>query len=563
MISFAAMLAPSDSTPDIQKNSILEINTSMQVKSVTSNDYSSILDLETPEQIKITDLIHTIHKAADDSRIAAILLHTDNNSIPVAYQNEMLLALDSFRNNGKKIYAYGTQIDQNSYYLAASADSIFIHPRGMLLLMGYSADVVFYKGLMDKLGVAPQIFYAGDFKSATEPFRLKKMSEPNKLQVGELLDDFWSLLITRIAKSRNISPSQVESIINSGNSILPEDALSQKLVDATLYRDQLAQILGEKLNWSIKDKMDDKIINIIDYKSQPSRRGNSKIGLLHFSGEIVGDYNPYASSGISAEEYLPIIEELADDEKIKAVVIHVNSPGGDAIASDKIWHSLKELNKVKPVICYMSSVAASGGYYIAAAARKIIAQPHTITGSIGVFMLSFNAEKLFENKLGISFDNVQRGDLANYGEISRPMTEKEKSITQKMVDNIYERFLEIASTSRNIPITRMREIAQGRVYSGKDAQELNLVDDMGYLRDALEVAATMAKLEAYKISEYPQREESPFQALLKSANAKMNQKSAIPLVDDWYTELQTLALKNRKIMTELPFQMKIHGLTIK
>ncbi len=559
LVGMASIFGSSTSEkPSVKSKSLLHIKSNTLVKSIGQNEMETVLNLNEQNSITLTDAIHSINRAREDDDISGILLEVNNSSIPAAFRNELLLAIDSFKKSGKKVYAYGTNIDQGAYHLATAADKIFVHPRGMLLLLGYSADITFYKGLMDKLGVEPQIFYAGNFKSATEPYRLKKMSDPNRLQVTELLDDFWDLMLNQIEDSRNIDSTQLANIINTGDALLPTNALENKLVDGLKYEDELEAYIAKELKWKEDTKFEDQSVSLTEYSTHASSYGSDLIAVLHMEGEITGTYNPYAVSEITAEEYLPEIQDLADNEKIKAVVVHINSPGGDAIVSDKIWHGLKKLNKVKPVITYMSSVAASGGYYIAAATREIIAQPRTVTGSIGVFMMSFNAEKLLENKLGLSFDKVKKGNLADYGSLNREMTTNEKQLTQKMVDHVYDRFIKIVQEGRKLPLEKVKEIAQGRVYSGTDAKAIGLVDKLGYLSNAIQSAAKYADLKDYKIREYPKRDNNPLNAFLKSAQMKISSNIIMnPELEAWNNTIQRLRQMNGKVMARQAFDIEI------
>ncbi len=553
----SAVGSASETSKSVDAKSLLRISSGTQISSIAPSDFESVLSMQEPKAVTLRDAIYSIQKASDDDNIAGILLEVNKMSIEAAYRNELMAAIDSFKKKGKKVYAYGTNIDQGSYHLATAADSVFIHPRGMLLLLGYAADITFYKGLMDKLGIAPQIFYAGDFKSATEPYRLKKMSDPNRLQISELLDDFWDQTLNAIEKSRKLDSTQVANIINNGDALIPEDAHKNKLVDGILYQDELENLLRKELDWDEEDNIEDRSISLVDYKKHASSYGSDVIALLHMDGEITGSYNPYAVESITAEEYLPEIEEIADDDKIKAVVLHINSPGGDAIVSDKIWHAIQELDKKKPVVAYMSSVAASGGYYIAAAARHIVAQPRTITGSIGVFMMSFNAKKLLEQNLGLSFDGVKKGNLADYGTLNREMTPNEKKLTQKMVDQVYERFLYIVKEGRNLPLTRVKEIAKGRVYSGTDAKAIGLVDKLGLLESALNTAANYAEIKDYKIKELPVRENSPLQSFLAASQTRALKNQTPKIVNEWLYKLQHLQDINGKIMALPAYEIQI------
>lgn len=550
----------SKSPASINDESVLKISSSMSVNPIQTELLSGMLEIDDESSVTLTNMINNVERAKKDNKIKAILLDINTNAIPVAFQNELFEKIKEFKNVGKKVYAYGTTIDQSAYFLGTLADKIFIHPSGMLLLKGYDAEITFYKGLMDKAGVKPQIVYAGNFKSATEPYRLDHMSDANKLQITEMVDTYWDLLLSRISKYRKIERAILESSINDGSAISPTGAIESGLVDEIAYEDQMWNTISKDLKWNKDDNYEEHLVDFEDYATQISKKGSQTVALVHMDGEITGSYNPYAMENISDEEYVPLLRKLEKNEDIKAVVLHVNSPGGDAITSDKIWHAVQNLAKVKPVICYMSNVAASGGYFIASGAQRIWAQPHTVTGSIGVFMMSFDMEELLEDKIGISIDHVQKGDLADYGNMSRPMTEKEKTLTQNMVDKVYTDFKKVVSKGRKMTMDQVEEIAQGRVYMGLKAQELGLVDSIGLLHDAIEDAANTAGISNYGVTEYPQRTISPINAILNQSLIKLNLKSELKYtsMDRWIDEIKMLQFRNNRIMACIPYQAYIH-----
>ncbi len=550
---FSSSANSSESTPS---NGILKINTNTSITAAKTPSLSGYAFAELPVSSSLTEVLAKIKKAGTDSKIEAILIESNGNAISVAFQNELISALQDFRLAGKKVYAYSTYMSQGGYYLATVADKIVVHPKGMLTINGFDAQVMFYKGLMDKLGIEPQITYAGKFKSATEPYRLYKMSDENRQQTSILVDNFWRLMLDRISAARDISATELTDIINNGEAIYPEDALKHGLIDAMAYEDKFYEDLGKELGWDEETDPEDKIIELSDYTAKVGK-SSAQIALIDMEGTIRGDQSSDEISDITENEYLPIIDEVHENDNIKAVVLHINSGGGDAVVSDKIWHAVKKLATDKPVVCYMSGVSASGGYYISCAAPTIVAQPHSITGSIGVFQLGFNGEKLFNDKLGITFDHVKKGDLAGYGSFTAPMSDKEKKITQNFVDRVYDDFKSVVARGRNLSMDEVESLASGRVYTGTDALNLGLVDSMGYLDDALGIAAREAGITSREFREYPNRVADPMKLFFSELAVKIFSEPRLDAdILRFSSKLQELKSMNGRAQMIMPYDIQ-------
>ncbi|MDW8301250.1 MAG: signal peptide peptidase SppA [Bacteroidia bacterium] len=511
---FATVLSSSKSSAKIAKNSVLELTFEKPIaERSTDNPLSgaSLLGGRLGSSKNgLNDYVKCIRMAAVDKRIKGIYLNLNDGvqagwATLEAIRKELL----DFKKSGKFIYAYSEGYSEKDYYLASTADKIFLHPEGDFELDGLNITIAFYKGLTEKLGIEVVPIRHGKFKSAVEPYLRKDMSPENKMMTREFLSDIWENFLENIAKSRNISKEELWNIANSMGIRKAKDALEKKLVDALVYEDEVTQELRKKLGLKEKDEV--KKVSFGTYSGvKPSsvgikEKGKDKIAIVYCVGEISSGEGD--DERIGSETTASTIREARLDDRVKAVVLRVNSPGGDALASDVIWREVVLTKKVKPVIVSMGDVAASGGYYISCAANKIFAEPNTITGSIGVFGLIPNFQKLYNEKLGIFYDGVKIGEFSDIGATYRPMTEQEKNIIQEQVDRVYETFITRVAEGRGITKAEVDSIGQGRVWSGEDAVKIKLVDQIGGLADAIKEAEKLAKLTKgnYKIVEYPEQ----------------------------------------------------------
>ena len=487
--------ASSSGDPDVKDNSILKISLN---KPFAERDREEPFgDLEIPGNdggvIGLYDLKKAIRNAKDDSKIKGIYLDCGMGRIGYGTNEELRNTLLDFKKSGKFIYAYGEYYSESNYYLASLADSIYLNPEGLLEFNGLSSDVMFFKGMLDKLEVKPEIFRVGDFKSAVEPFFRESMSDANRLQYTSFLNSINGHVIAQVAASRKLPVEVVKVISDSMKVRNSEDAVRLGMISKAAYYDQVLATLKKKTG-AEKDE-DLHFISYSKYKkaddSEKEVSGN-KIAVIVAQGEISGGKGD--DETIGSDKIAETLRKARNDKNVKAVVLRINSPGGSALASDVMWREIMLTKKVKPIIASMSDVAASGGYYMAMGCHKIVAQPTTITGSIGVFGLMFNAQDFFKNKLGISFDGVKTGTYSDIGNMTRPLTPGERQIIQSEVNKIYETFTSKAAEGRKMDVEALRKLAGGRVWSGTEAKQNGLVDELGGLEKAVELAAAQAKL---------------------------------------------------------------------
>ena len=524
LIGSAISSASSDETVIVDKESILHITFKQPLQDRSSDNPFENFDFtsfKASSQPGINDIIKTIHKAASDPNINGIYLDLAGLSGGLASYEEVRNALLKFKESKKFIYAYSDYYTQGSYYVASTADQIWVNPSGVVDFRGLSVEMPFLKGLLAKLEVEPQIIRHGKFKSAIEPFILDKMSDENRNQVATYVDAFWNHFVQQISSSRKIEVATLETMADSLWLQTAADALKYKMVDKVGYKDEFLSLLASKTGKSTSDDL--KMVALKKYvkvqvKEEKKEFTRDKIAVIFASGDITGGRGE--KDQIGSESLAETIRKARLDDKVKAVVLRVNSPGGDALASEVIWRETMLCKKAKPLVISMGDVAASGGYYISCAADTIVAQPNTITGSIGVFGVLFNAQKMFNNKLGVTFDSYETGPFANTGTMTRPLTEAEKTMLQNSVERVYSIFTTRVSEGRQLPLTFVDSIGQGRVWSGVDALQLGLVDVLGGLDDAIQIAARMAKVTNYRISELPEHKE-PFAQFMEDLSGEM------------------------------------------
>lgn len=568
IISFGIMgalvsSATSQQMAVIKENSILEIDLSKQITEIPqANILSAITGGSNGSSVGLFEVIRSIEAAKSDENIKGIYLKAAGNANGWATSQQLRDALKDFKNSGKFVFAYADGITQKAYYIASVADSIYINPLGSVELKGLSTSLMFYKGLLDKLEVEPEIFYCGKFKSATEPIRAYKMTDENRTQIKAYQQDFWSEILSAVAEHNKMEPATIDSIVNAGLIQTSADAVHYKLADGIKYKDEFEDILKTKLGIGKKDKLN--FASLSDYKSRLSQKPSSnQIALLIAEGNIVDGRAGAASDAvIASEDFIEEIRKVNADSNIKAVVMRVNSPGGSALASENILRELDLLQKNKKLIVTMGDYAASGGYYISCNADSIFALPNTITGSIGVFGVMMNTQKMFNNKLGITFDTEKTSALADLGDGNKPMTERERAIIQSGVDTIYHLFKSHVAAGRKMDINYVDSIGQGRVWTGKRALDLKLVDGLGGLDRAIAAAAKLAGLSTYRVVTYP-KPTSDMERLLKLMNSSQAQTDLMsraflqselgnPAINAW-TQLSLMLKHPKTIWTILPF----------
>lgn len=493
-----------DKTVVVNNNSVLFLNLDQAITERTpKNPFGNlpIVGGEEKDGIGLNDLLKSLQKAKTDDNIKCIYLNVSSPNAGFATMREIRNALIDFKKSHKKIIAYSEVYTQGAYYLASVADEIYLNPEGALEFKGFSSELTFFKGTLEKLGIEAQVIRVGNYKSAVEPFILDKMSDYNRKQVTAYVGGLYSTFLTDIAQSRDILKDSLYTIADNYKIREPQDALNYKMVDGLKYKDEILDKL-RKLSGRKKDEVI-RAVSINDYLKNNTDNGSSKnkVAVIYANGDITGGEG--SDNQIGSERISRAIRKARLDDDIKAIVLRVNSPGGSALASDVIWREIVLSKKVKPVMASFGDVAASGGYYIACAADSIFVQPNTITGSIGVFGIIPNFQNLMTNKLGITFDGVKTGKYADIMATNRPMTEGEKFIIQNELNRIYSGFVSRVAEGRKKSKAYIDSVGGGHVWIGTDAVQIGLADRIGSFNDAIKAAAKKANLKDYKIVEYP------------------------------------------------------------
>ncbi|HOK60536.1 MAG: signal peptide peptidase SppA [Tenuifilum sp.] len=546
----------------IEPNSILYVDLKQEIVDRGSEDPFKGFDFasfQPNSPIGLNQILKAIANAKEDSNIKGILLELDAVNAGAATTEEIRNALIDFKSSGKFIYAYSDTYSQKAYYLASVADSVFLNPEGMIEWLGLRSEIMFFKKTLEKLGVEPQILRHGKFKSAVEPFMLDKMSPENREQTLTYVSSIWNQWVKGISETRGISADKLNSLANNMEIFNAKKALENKLVDGLIYKDELIATLKTKLG--IEEKKDISSIELKKYFKAPEvakrKFSKDKIAVIYASGEI--GMGEGGDDNIGSEGLSRTIRKARRDSSIKAIVFRINSPGGSALASEVIWREVDLAAKVKPVIVSMGDVAASGGYYIAAPATTIMANPTTITGSIGVFGLFFNLQKALDNKLGITVDVVKTNDHADFFSVFRPMTAEEKAVGQMFIEQTYQTFIGHVSAGRGIPVEQVDAIGQGRVWSGVNAKDIKLVDEFGGLTDAIKLAAEKAGLENYRLVELP-KQKKLFEQLMEDMSAEAKAwmlKDELGLSFKAYNRIKSM-LNNQGVQARMPYDIEVY-----
>jgi protease-4 len=552
----------------ISDNSYLEMNLNFDIKErggiETTNDFNNPIS----KSYGIHQIGSVLEKAKNDERIKGIVLKISNVNMGLSTIDNLRGYLKDFKSSGKFIIAYGETFSMGAFYLNSIADKIYLYPEGMIDFRGLGSEMMFFKKALDNLDVEVQIIRGkgNKFKGAVEPFMYEKMSAENKLQISKLLDDVWKNMTHNIKDSRDISLESLNEIADSIYSYNSTGCLKYNLVDNLIYEDQLDSIIKKNIGVN----KDDKVQNILfkkylDGKSPKTGmnfgQNNGNIAVVYALGTIVSGKGLDGEMGSTT--IVKAINKAKNDSSIKAVVLRVNSPGGSALASDVIWRSVEKTKEIKPVIVSMGDLAASGGYYISCGADRIFAEPNTITGSIGVFGMIPNLGRMLENKIGITFDRVETNDHAAMTMFS-PLDKKELSTIQKGVDEIYESFISKVAFGRDgLKKSDVHNVAMGRVWSGKEALDLELVDEIGDLQSAIKFAAKKVGLEKteIKLVHYPKIENDELLQILSSLDLETKSSSEIMnYVKNINNNFNSL-IKNRsiedKFQTIFPFEIRI------
>lgn len=538
----------------VKDNSILvlDINGPLSERG-SDNPMDQVISQITGQPIPagLNQILTSIKKAKKDDRIRGIYMESGLVMAGFASIEEIRNELINFKESGKFIYSFAPIYTQKAYYLASVADKVYLTPTGMLDFQGLSSSHTFYKGTLDKLGIEMQVFKHGEFKSAVEPFILEKMSAPARLQTETYLGSIWNNTLLNISKSRDLTMEQLNVVAEKLPAFMSDqDLLSSGLIDGLKYKDEVIDEL--KLLTGTKQKDDVNAVTANKYHKvyiPGDKKGleKNKIAIIYAEGEIDGS----ASGGIQSKDLSRTIREARRDSSIKAVVLRINSPGGSGLGSEIIWREVQLTQKVKPVVVSMGDLAASGGYYIACAADSIVAQPNTLTGSIGVFGLVPNVKGAMA-KIGVTTDVVKTNTFADMPALDRPFTQDEKVIMQNYVERFYGVFLQRCADGRKTSTEAIDKVGEGRVWSGENAISLNLVDKLGGIEDAINIAKNMADLDSYRIVELP--EQLPFaEQLMKDLTENASMRIGKLLLGEEYL----LAKKISELKTAYPIQARI------
>jgi protease-4 len=491
----------------ITKNTLLYVKLNKEIAD-RGRKSKIVMGYTSPEKSTgLNDILKNLKKAKDDENISGIYLDLSELPAGISTVDEIRDGLIDFKTSGKFIWAYSEGYSQKTYYLATAADKIYLNPQGSVDFKGLASEMVFLKGMLEKLDVKMQIIRHGKFKAATEPLFLDKMSPENRKQITELIADIWEKMLNGISETRKISKAELNIIADSLKIQTAEDALKYKFVDQLVYKDELLSLMKKKIKLDEKKKI--QLVTMDNYTSVPEKNkaytGSDKIAVIYASGSIGGGEGDDASIG--SERISKVIRKAREDDAVKAIVFRINSGGGSALSSDVIWREIELAKKVKPVVASFGDVAASGGYYIACAATKIIADPTSITGSIGVFGVIPDMSGLFSKKLGVTFDWAMTNKNGDYIPTMKPLSTYQTMLIQRDVDHIYDVFTGKVADGRNLKKARVDSIGQGRVWSGKAAKNIGLIDEFGGLTKAVDLAAGLAKLKNYRIVALPEQKE--------------------------------------------------------
>ena len=522
VISILGMVASTESTPKVKDNSVLVLNLNGVMQERAEDDLYGFLTGGEMSSLGLDELTEAIDKAKADDNVKGIYIEAsmfapDGPASVQALRNKLV----EFKKSGKWIVAYGDQYTQSAYWLCSVADKVIVNPEGIVDWHGLCTETMYFKDLLAKFGVKMQIAKVGKFKSAVEPFFADKMSDANREQISVYLNGIWGNIVKEVAQSRKLDVKTLNAYADSLVTFASaEELLKMKRVDQVAYYDEVRAEIKKRLGLDEDDNISQ--VSVTQMCAQPNKnKADDRIAVYYAYGDIVSDAQSEMTNGASicSANVVPDLEALMNDDDVKAVVLRVNSPGGSAYASEQIWRAVTRLKAKKPVVVSMGTYAASGGYYISCAANYIYAEPTTLTGSIGIFGMFPDVSGLLTDKLGLKFDQVKTNKYSNFGTTSRPFNEEEMQYLTNMIDRGYKTFTKRVSDGRKIPVERVYEIAEGRVWLGQDALKIKLVDGIGGIEQAVAKAAELAKVKEYRTKTYPAKADM-FESLLNRASSE-------------------------------------------
>ena len=559
IVSMVGMVASSDTETTVEENSILFLDMEgILSERVQDNPLQAIIGEEFKEY-GLDDILASIQKAKEHENIKGIYLQAGMMDAPCASLEEIRNALKSFKESGKFIVAYGDNYTQGMYYLASVADKVIVNPQGTIAWQGLASQTIFFKDLLKKIGVEMEIFKVGTYKSAVEPFIATEMSDANREQITAFLNSTWKRLLEDISASRGISEDDLNKCADDCMTFSPaETYVANGLADTLLYKDGVLDYLkmmsGRESDESLRTLSLEDMKNV--KRNVPLDKSGNIIAVYYAYGEI--DSTPSTDEGINSKKVIRDLRKLREDETVKAVVLRVNSPGGSAFGSEQIWREVLLLKAEKPVIVSMGDYAASGGYYISCAADCIVADPTTLTGSIGIFGMFPMLENLLTDKLDLHFATVKTNRYADMGDMTRPFNDAERAALQKYINNGYKLFVQRCADGRGMSVEAIEKIAEGRVWTGATAKELGLVDELGGLDKAIEIAAQKSGIEAYSIIHHPSQE-SFFDSLMEPIKEDYIQGQMAETMGEYYEYVKFIQnVQNMdRIQARIPFDLRI------
>lgn len=555
----AGFVASSESETLVMPNSVF----TLELKGTVQERYQpSPVDQFFEDQIStygLEDILNSIQKAKEDEQIKGIYLHTGALACSTASLQAIHRALADFKQSGKFLIAYADMYTQGGYYLASVADKVIVNPVGSLSWHGLASETMFLKDFLAKIGVKMQIFRVGTYKSAVEPMTNTEMSPANREQTQAFLESMWKSIVSDVAASRNISVDSLNLLADQNMDLRPaEDYVRCGLADTLMYKDEVLSYLKSLAGLTEEDNLHTLSLDeMTRVKSvTPKSKTRDVVAVYYAYGEI--DNGSSYDEGINSEKVAKDLRDLRKDKNVKAVVLRVNSPGGSAYGSEQIWREVTLLKAEKPVVVSMGDYAASGGYYISCAANKIVAEPTTLTGSIGIFGMMPDASELLTNKLGLHFDGVKTHKMADMGSMSRPFNAEESALMQQMVNQGYALFTKRCAEGRNIPLEELCKIAEGRVWTGSMAKELKLVDELGGLDTAIQLAAELGKVKDYKLKSYPTKQDFLTELLNTRADRYIHSQLQ-ETFGEYYQGFEWLrhVEQSDRLQARLPFNMRI------
>lgn len=563
IVSMAGMMASENMSQPVKENSILRIKLqgTISERGEEMDPLAFLTDGEM-EDIALDVALDGLKKAAKSDKVKGIYLEGGILSATPAELQELRQGLVEFKKSGKWVVAYGDQYSRAAYYLCSTADKVYMNPIGILDWSGMSSEPIFYKGLLEKVGVKMQVFKVGTYKSAVEPFICDQMSDANREQVTSFLNSIWVNMLKDVAKSRKMEVEMLNCIADSLTPLSESEGFVKAgLVDKLCYKSEVKAELKKRLELEEDDKLTFTNLGDVAHSEDLNEKVEDEIAVYYAYGEIVDERtNGFSQEhNITTKDMTTDLQELANDKDVKAVVIRVNSPGGSAYASEQIWHEIELLKAKKPVVVSMGGMAASGGYYISCGANKIFAEATTLTGSIGIFGMFPDASELLTKKLGLSFDVVKTNALSDFGSRGRPLNETECRLLQAYIDKGYDIFTGRVAKGRGMEQDSVKAIAEGRVWTGEQALKIGLVDKLGNLDDAVKAAAKIAKVEKYTVAQYPGEQPWYSKLLDQKSNEYMESHVRALLGDEYYSAFSLIRnLKNQNpIQARIPFDPNI------